>query len=181
MKQTIEERVRQLHKNLIDKRIILIEGVLTESSGAQVETLLDILGKQEDPIDIYINSPGGAVKTYLRLCDKMLSMKNRISTVCLEQANCGAAILLACGSKPYRMALPHAKILAFQPLWVKEDRHTDLQKAGEEILSVKKEIGRVFSLVTEGRLSQQDMFDIDQSMDVKKALEKGLIDKIISP
>ena len=94
-KEELFKRIQQLHKNLIDKRIILVDGIINNPIGKQIEEVIDILEKTGDTADMYINSPGGSTQAFLSIINKIKSSKLKIKTICLEQAGSGAMLLLA--------------------------------------------------------------------------------------
>ncbi len=178
--KTVNERLAELHKNLIEKRIILAEGALTPTLLTQIEEILDILSKSSEKIDIYINSAGGAVGAVISLCRKIQSLKLPVSTICLEEASGAAALLLSCGTKGLRFAIPNAKISVFQNLWIQDTPDSNLELAGKTILSMRNEI---ISLLCENtgidKAEAEKMISADRAISPGDAVTYGIIDKIM--
>ncbi len=178
--KTVTERLQEMHKNLIEKRIILIDGVLTENIGLQIEEMLDILSANDGKIDLYINSSGGNVRSFLSICDKIDKIKNNVSTICLEEASGGAAILLCAGTKGLRFALGHSKISLQQNLWVKDSGDTDLEKAGMAIVSAKDLIISYLQKYTGlNKDLLEKIISSGQAFSVKESIDFNIIDSAI--
>ncbi len=180
-KEELFKRIQQLHKNLIDKRIILVDGIINNSIGKQIEEVIEILEKTGDTADMYINSPGGSTQAFLSIIDKIKSSKLKIKTICLEQAGNGAMLLLAIGTE--RTALPYSEITTFSPLWVKENEKTKtdegLIEAGKAIIQTKNEIEIIFKEITKekGKPILKELFNA-KKITSEDAIKYGIIDKI---
>jgi ATP-dependent Clp protease protease subunit len=66
-------------------------------------------------IQMYINSPGGAVTAGLGIYDTMQLIQSDVATICTGQAASMSAVLLAAGQSKKRSALPHARVMIHQP------------------------------------------------------------------
>src|SRR5437764_11275445 len=66
-------------------------------------------------IQLYINSPGGAVYAGLGLYDTMQFVSPDIATICTGMAASMAAVLMAAGAAGKRTALKHSRIMMHQP------------------------------------------------------------------
>ena len=66
-------------------------------------------GKPNDPIALYINSPGGSVIAGLRILDAMKASKRPITTVCVSACFSMAGIIFISGD--HRVMLPHSLVL----------------------------------------------------------------------
>ena len=163
-KEELFKRIQQLHKNLIEKRIILVDGIINNSIGKQIEDVIEILERTGDTADMCINSPGGSTQAFLSIIDKIKSSKLKIKTICLEQAGNGAMLLLAIGSE--RTALPYSDIITFSPLWVKENEKTKTEEglieAGRAIIQTKEQIENIFKEITKekGNPILKELFDL---------------------
>jgi ATP-dependent Clp protease protease subunit len=107
------ERVRQ---SLIEKRVLVLDGVLDDDNGTLLATQLLTLAAQDPAADIalWINSPGGSVPSMLAIRDVMRLVPCDVATVALGLACSAGQFLLSAGTKGKRCALPHARILMHQ-------------------------------------------------------------------
>ena len=178
--KTITERLQEMHQNLLDKRIILIDGILTESAGIQIEQIIKTLSQTEGKIDLYINSSGGNANVFLYICSLLKETENIVSTICLEESCAGAAVLLSAGTKGMRFALAHSKISLNQTLWIKDENNANLEKAGKAIIDTKNNIISVLEENTglnKNRLEK--LISSESVLSAKEAMEFGVIDNLI--
>lgn len=99
---------------LRSREIFLTEEVHAASMNALLKQLLYL--HREDPeqeITLYINSPGGEVRSGLAVYDFMRMVQTPIRTVCVGTAASMAAILFLAGQK--REMLPHAQLMIHDP------------------------------------------------------------------
>jgi len=139
----------------------------------------------EDPekdISLYINSPGGSITSGLAILDTMNLVEPDIVTYCVGQAASMAAVLLACGTKGKRFALPNARVLIHQPHATGiGGQATDIDIYAKEILRMREILNKILSDATGQPLDklQRDV-DRDYILEAPQAVEYGLVDKIIS-
>ena len=112
------ERSYDIFSRLLKDRIIFMGEDVNPTSASLVIAQLLFL-ESEDPdkeIFLYINSPGGSITDGMAIVDTMNYIKCPVSTICVGMAASMGAVLLACGEKGKRFALPNAEILIHQPL-----------------------------------------------------------------
>ena len=178
--KTLTERLQDMHQKLLKNRIILIDGILTESAGVQIEQILTELSQTEGKIDLYINSSGGSANAFLYICSVIKKIKNTISTICLEESSAGAVVLLSSGTKGMRFALPHSKISLCQNLWIKDENNTDLEIAGKAIVEIENSIISVLEENTDINKDRlKKLISSESVLIAQEAKELGVIDNII--
>ena len=177
------ERAYDIYSRLLKDRIVFLGSVINDDV-ANVVTAQFLFLESEDPerdIYFYINSPGGSVTSGLAIYDTMEYVKPQVSTVCLGQAASMGALLLACGAKGKRFALPHARIMIHQPLGGFEGSATDVDIQAREILRMREELNSVLMKHTGQTLKKIEKdTDRDLFMTGKQALEYGIVDEVIS-
>src|ERR1700730_14520811 len=105
----------------------------------------------EDPdkeIQMYVNSPGGAVASGMAMYDTMQYVKPPISTVAVGRTASFGTVLLMAGAKGKRFALPNARIHVHQPLIAGRGltgQATDLDIHAREILRIKNELNELIA------------------------------------
>jgi ATP-dependent Clp protease protease subunit len=112
------ERVYDIYSRLLKDRIIFLGTAIDDTVANSVVAQMLFL-EAEDPkkdIYLYINSPGGVITSGLAIFDTMNYIKPDVSTICIGQAASMGAVLLACGAKGKRFALPNTRIMIHQPL-----------------------------------------------------------------
>lgn len=176
------ERAYDIYSRLLNDRIVFLgEQVDSHTANLVVAQLLYLAN--EDPkrdIKLYVNSPGGSVYDGLAIIDTMNYIKPDVQTIGIGlQASMGA-MLLACGAKGKRFALPNARIMIHQPSSGTEGKVTDQEITLRESIYVKKKLIEIFAERTGKDIKQveKDM-DRDNWMGVEEAKAYGIIDEII--
>ncbi len=176
------ERAYDIYSRLLKDRIIFIGSPIDDLVANLVVAQLLFL-EADDPdkdINLYVNSPGGAVTAGLAIYDAMQFIKPDVSTICVGQAASMGAVLLAAGAKGKRYSLPHSRILIHQPMGGFQGQATDIDIQAREILRMKEELNNILHKHTGQALEriQQDT-DRDYFMAPEQAKEYGLVDEII--
>lgn len=168
-------------------RIIPINGEINEGSSMMVILQLLYLNSEnsEDPIYLYINSGGGSIVHGLAIYDVIHHIKAPVYTVCCGMAASMAAFLLSCGQKGHRYALPHSRILIHQPLifgngYTSIRTQSQIEKTAQ---GLNKRRTKLESIMAENSGCSLEVMhaacERDNWMDVKEALEFGLIDCVL--
>jgi ATP-dependent Clp protease protease subunit len=133
-------------------------------------------------IKFYINSPGGVVTSGMVIYDTMRMLKSPVTTICMGLAASMGSILLSGGVKGKRLIYPHGEVMIHQPSLggYIQGVSSDLEIQAEQTRRVK-EIGARILAENCGKTIEQIMkdFDRDYWMDAGKAIEYGIVDKIV--
>lgn len=177
------ERSYDIYSRLLEDRIILIFGEISDLTSASVISQILFLASVDSTKDIYIyiNSPGGLVSAGLAIYDTMNYVKCDIYTIGMGICASMGAFLLSSGTKGKRAVLPNTKVMIHQPLGGAKGQATDIMIVAEEIIKTKKLLNQILSKNTNKPLSkiEQDV-ERDYYLDAKESLNYGLIDKILT-
>ena len=177
------ERAFDIYSRLLKERVIFITGPIEDyMANLIVAQLLFLEAENPDKdINVYINSPGGAITSGMSIYDTMTYIKPDISTLCIGQAASMGAILLAGGTEGKRFALPNSRIMIHQPLGGFQGQASDFEIHAKEILSMKKKLNEILAFHTGKEVDQIEKdTERDNFMNGEEAKEYGLIDKVIS-
>ena len=167
---------------LLENRVIFLIGEINHSSATGVIMRLLYLQNTKPGIDInlYINSPGGAVDDTLAMYDTMQFIDADVNTYCIGKAMSGGAIVLAAGAKGKRFILPHAKVMIHQPYGGIYGQTSDVQIQAEEILRTKRELNEIMARHT-GQTPEQVEEDSerDRFFNAQEAKAYGMVDEVI--
>lgn len=177
------ERSYDIYSRLLKERVIFLVGEVEDHMANLVVAQLLFL-ESENPdkdINMYINSPGGAVTAGLAIYDTMQFIKPKVSTLCIGQAASMGALLLCAGATGKRSALPNSRIMIHQPLGGARGQQTDIAIQAQEILRIReiinhiiaKQTGQPYDVVH--RDTERDNF-----MSAEQAKAYGLIDNVIT-
>lgn len=167
---------------LLENRTIFLVGEINHASATGVIMRLLYLqnSKPGQDINLYINSPGGAVDDTLAMVDTMNFLGCDIATYCIGKAMSGGAIVLAAGTKGKRYALPHAKVMVHQPYGGVYGQTTDVEIQAEEILKTKKQLNEMLAEFTGQPLEQVEKdSERDKFFSAQEAKDYGIVDQVI--
>ena len=177
------ERSYDIYSRLLNDRIIFLgEDVNARTANLVVAQLLFLA--HEDPkkdIKLYINSPGGSVYDGLAIIDTMNYIEPDVQTIGIGlQASMGA-MLLSCGAKGKRFALPNARVMIHQPSSGTQGKITDQEIMLIEGIFLKKRLAEILAKNTGKKVDQiiKDM-DRDNWMSADEAKDYGIIDEVIA-
>jgi ATP-dependent Clp protease protease subunit len=177
------ERSYDIYSRLLQDRIVLLGGEVTDESANLIVAQLLFLQSQDakKTINMYINSPGGSVTAGLAIYDTMQFISCPVATYCIGQAASMGAVLLTAGAKGKRFALPNARIMIHQPWGGAEGKASDIEITAKEILRLKERLNHI--LADHSGKSYEDVVrdtDRDYFMSAEEAAAYGLIDRVVS-
>ncbi len=176
------ERAYDIFSRLLEERIIMLTGEITDQLSSVIIAQLLFLQAKDPKKDIfmYINSPGGSISAGMAIYDTMHYLKCNVSTICIGMCASMAAFLLAGGTKGKRLALPNSEVMIHQPLGGVQGQATEIEIVAKRIVAQKKALNQMLadntgqSLKTITRDTDRDNF-----MTANEALSYGIIDRII--
>ena len=176
------ERVYDIYSRLLKDRIIILSGEINDNlSNIIVAELLYLDSINHDPINIYINSPGGSITSGMAIYDTINFVKSKVSTVCIGIAASMAAFLLASGENNMRYCLPNSEVMIHQPLGGAQGQATEIKIAAERILKLKNKLNKILSKKTGQNIKKiENDTERDYFLSAEEALEYGIIDKILT-
>lgn len=178
------ERAYDIFSRLLKDRIVFI-GTAIDDNVANLIIAQMLFLQMEDvnkDINVYVNSPGGAVTAGLAIYDTMQFVKCNVATYCVGQASSLGALLLSAGAKGKRHALPNSRIMIHQPWGGIQGAAEDISRHAKEILKMRDRINEILAHHTGQSLERvQKDTDRDYFMSSQEAKEYGLIDEVIIP
>lgn len=177
------ERSYDIYSRLLKDRIVFLGSQVTDDIANVIIAQLLFL-EAEDPdkdIYIYINSPGGSVTAALAIYDTMQYIKPDVVTICMGQAASAGALLLAAGAEGKRYALPYSRVMIHQPAGGVQGKASDAEVHINELMRIKEVLNEILSKHT-GQDVEKISADVDKDyfMTSEKAVEYGIIDKVIT-
>ncbi len=178
------ERQWDVYSRLLKDRIVFLGTEVNDAVANLIIAQLLFL-ESEDPdkeITLYINSPGGVITAGLAIYDTMQYVRCPVATVCLGQAASMGAVLLACGERGRRRALPNSRIMIHQPLGGFRGQATDIEIHAREILDLRARLNTIMEQHT-GQLASKIKEDTerDRYLSAQDAKEYGIIDDVVVP
>jgi len=177
------ERAYDIYSRLLKDRIVFIGTMIDDNvSNIVIAQLLFLqMEDSEKDINVYINTPGGAVTSGLAIYDTIQFVKPDVCTYCVGQATSMGALLLSAGTKGKRYALPHARIMIHQPWGGVQGAAADISIQAKEILRLRERINELLAKHT-GQNIEKIAKDTDRDyfMSAEEAKNYGLVDEVIT-
>jgi ATP-dependent Clp protease, protease subunit len=172
-----------IFSRLLEDRIIFIGDTIDTNVANLVVAQLLYLEKESstEDVKIYVNSYGGSISAGLSIIDTMNHIKPDVSTIAVGMAASMGAMILACGAKGKRLALPNAEVMLHQPSGGVKGQAKEIEIEAEHIRKIKERLYTMISRQT-GKTKTQIERDSDRDrwLTAKEAVEYGIIDKIIT-
>jgi len=178
------ERAYDIYSRLLKDRIVFIGTGIDDNIANLIIAQLLFL-EAEDPdkdVQLYINSPGGAVTAGMAIYDTMQYIRCDVATICMGQAASMGAILLAAGTEGKRSCLPNARVMIHQPWGGVEGQVSDIEIHAREMMKLKDRLLNMLVKHT-GQTSEKILKDTDRNyfMDADESKAYGLIDSVYDP
>ncbi|MBN1864523.1 MAG: ATP-dependent Clp endopeptidase proteolytic subunit ClpP [Victivallales bacterium] len=177
------ERGYDIFSRLLKDRIVIIGSAIDDNvANIMVAQLLYLQSEDaKKDIDIYINSPGGAVSSGMAIYDTMQILSCDIKTFCVGQAASMGALLLAAGTKGKRFALANSRIMIHQPLGGAEGQASDIAIHAKEIIRIKDNLNHILARHSGKPIKKvaQDT-ERDYYMSAEEAKSYGLVDEVLT-
>ena len=176
------ERASDIFSLLLKNRIVFLGTPIDDTVANLIVAQLLYLA-QDDPdkdIQLYINSPGGAVDAGLAIYDTMHLIQPPVATTCIGMAASMGAVLLGGGARGKRSALPNSRILIHQASAGFEGTAADIEVQAREILRLEARMQELLAADT-GQSVDRIAHDINRDywMSAGEARDYGIIDLIV--
>lgn len=176
------ERAWDLWSRLNKDRIIFLgEEVNNYTANLIVAQMLFLESEnKEEPIYLYINSPGGLVSAGLAIYDTMNYIAPEVHTICVGLAASMGSFLLSAGTPGHRYILPSAEVMIHQPLGGASGQATDIEIQAAHMMRTKERLTRIMAEKTgkDYETLREDM-ERDNWFRAEEAKEYGLVDEVL--
>lgn len=178
------ERSYDLYSRLMKERVIFMTGeVETNMCNILIAQMLFLEAENpEQPINMYINSPGGSVYDGLGVYDVMQYIKCPVYTYVTGMAASMGSFIAQAGEPGHRYLLPRAITMIHQPSSGTRGKVSDMEIDLIESLRIKKEMTELYvKHNSRGTTFEQfvPLLDRDKWLTAPQALELGLADQIV--
>jgi len=172
----------ELFQKMLKTRTILLSGeVNKELAEKVVRQLLMLEAEGDDPIKVFIDSPGGDVDAGFAIFDMMRFVKPEVYTIGMGLVASAGALILLAAPKERRLGLPNSHYLIHQPLSGIRGVATEIEIHAKELEKLRVKLNQLIADETGMDLVQVEKdTDRDYWLDASEAQEYGLISKVIS-
>jgi len=165
-----------------NSRNVIITGTIDDKLAHKTVTrLLALAQDNDDPINLYVSSPGGHVESGDMVHDMIKFIRPVVRTIGSGWvASAGALIFIAADIK-HRFCLPNTRFLLHQPSGGIGGTATDMQIQAEQIRRMRERFENLFAEAT-GQTAERIAKDTarDFWLTTGEALKYGLLGKVIS-
>ena len=179
------ERTYDVYSRLLKERIIFLGSPIdAEVANVVVAQMLLLESQSSDqPINVFINSPGGEVYAGLAIYDVMQYISAPVHTNCVGVAMSMASVILAAGEPGHRVALPHSRIMIHAgSAGFPRASLPDLEVQAQEYAEIRGIMEEIYERHTgHSREKLRADMERDNFMSPEAARSYGLIDRLVEP
>jgi ATP-dependent Clp protease protease subunit len=188
------ERSWDIYSRLMKDRIIMLNGPV-EDMMANVIVAQMLYLESENPdkeINLYINSPGGAVTAGLAIYDTMQYIKCDVRTIVMGQACSMGSFLAQAGTAGKRIVLPESRTMIHRvssgtpgtsgSVHVQELQFEDAKRHYEESQKINKRLTELYVKHNTAGKTYEELFEtmkFDTFLTAEEAVANGLADKVV--
>lgn len=170
-----------LAERLFKKRHIIITGQINDKVARTVTAqLLAMQADSDEPINIFISSPGGHVESGDMIYDMIKFVRPQVRTIGAGWVASAGALIFVGARKEDRLCLPNTRFLLHQPSGGMGGHATDIAIQAEQIIKMRGRLNEIFALETGQPLARVEKdTDRDFWMTPEQAIDYGLLGKVI--
>ena len=167
---------------MLKTRTIIISGEINkELAEKTIRQLLLLEDMGNDPIRIFIDSPGGDADAGYAIFDMIRFVKPYVWTIGMGLVASAAAIIQIAAPKERRVGLPNSHYLIHQPLSGIRGVATDIEIHARELEKLREKINRLIAYETGNPFEQVEKdTDRDYWMNAAEAVNYGIINRVIT-
>ena len=171
-----------MDEKLCKSRCLTIFGEINDKIARSItERLLALASENDEPITLYISSPGGHVESGDVVYDIIKFIKPVVRVIGTGWVASAAATIYLAADKENRFALPNTRFLIHQPLGGSRGDATDIAIQAEQMVKTRSRINQLIAEETGQPLDKvaKDT-DRDYWMTVDEALSYGIVSKVVN-
>ena len=168
-------------QKFLKTRQILLSGEINKTLAEKIiRQLLILEADSEEPIKVYIDSPGGDADAGYAIFDMIRFVQVPVYTIGMGLVASAGAIILLAAPKQRRLALPNSHYLIHQPLSGIKGVATEIEIHAQELEKMRIRINELIATET-GQTLEKVSADTDRDfwMSANEATEYGLVSKVI--
>lgn len=176
-----ERRPDLVAERLFKSRTVIITGEINQRLAATVTGhLLALSAESNDPITLFINSPGGHVESGDNIHDVIRFLSPKVRIVGTGWVASAAALIFVSVPKEDRYCLPNTRFLLHQPAGGTGGSASDMEIEAREILRMRDRLNRIFARQT-GQPLERIEEDTHRNfwLTAEEAITYGIVGKII--
>jgi len=171
----------QADKLFFRSRTVLVTGGIDDKLATKtVKHLLALAEESDDPINMFISSPGGHVESGDMVHDMIKFIKPKVRCIGSGWVASAGALIFVGADKKDRYCLPNTRFLLHQPSGGIGGQATDMAIQAEQLRIMRERFDRIFADAT-GQTPEKIAEDTQRDfwLTTQEALDYGLLGKVI--
>ena len=170
-----------LLRQFLKTRTVLLTGEINKTLAERVVRQVLLLEQEGDePIKVFIDSPGGDADAGFAILDMMRFVRPPIKMIGMGLVASAGAIVLLAAPREQRFALPNSRYLIHQPMAGFRGVGTEIEIHAKEIDLMRRKMNDLISQETGKPVAEVEQdTDRDYWMGAEEALAYGLVGSII--
>lgn len=163
-------------------RTVLVTGEINDKLASRVTTQLIALSEDsDDPINVFISSPGGHVESGDMVHDMIKFIRPTVRCIGSGWVASAGALIFVGAKKENRLCLPNTRFLLHEPRGGVGGSVSDIQIQADQIRIMRERFHRIFADAT-GQSEKKIAKDTERDfwLNTDEALEYGLLGKVIN-
>ena len=177
----VAKSLNPMESSLMKNRVVTLFGEVNQDVSRRIsEKLLALAFESDDPITMYISSPGGHVESGDTIFDLIRYIKPVVRTVGTGWVGSIATHIYLAPEKENRYCLPNTRFLIHQPAGGFGGDASDIEIHAKEIVKTRERINGIIAQQT-GQPLERVTEDTDRDfwMSAEESVEYGMVGKII--
>lgn len=170
-----------VEKLLFSSRTVLITGEINDKLAREASArLLALAEENDDPINVFISSPGGHVESGDMVHDIIKFIKPTVRTIGSGWVASAGALIFIGAKKENRLCLPNTRFLMHQPSGGVGGQVSDIQIQADQIKQMRLRFEELFGAAT-GQSAEKIAEDTKRDfwLNTDEAIAYGLLGKVI--
>lgn len=174
-------QMRFLENSLLKNRTLTLFGEINKDVAQRTaEKLLSLSYESDEPITLYIGSPGGHVESGDTIFDMIRFIKPVVRTVGTGWVGSIATHIYLATDREHRYCLPNTRFLIHQPAGGFGGSASDVEIHAREIVKTRERINAIIAAQTGQPLERvEEDTDRDHWMSAEESVAYGIVGKII--
>ncbi len=181
-----DEKDKKVQEGASDKllktRSLLISGEINkEMADRFIKDLLILENESNDPVKVFIDSPGGDVDAGFAIYDMIRFVNCEVTLIGMGLVASAAALILLAVPSERRIGLPNSSYLIHQPLSEMRGTATEIEIHAKLLENTKDKLNKLISEATGKPLDKvKEDTDRDYWLNADEAVSYGLISRIVT-
>lgn len=172
----------QIESLFFKSRNVIITGEINDKVAEKAVTrLLALSEDSDDPVNLFISSPGGHVESGDMVHDIIKFIRPTVRTIGSGWVASAGALIFVGARKENRYCLPNTRFLLHQPSGGIGGSASDIEIQAEQLVRMRERFDKLFAAAT-GQTAEQIAKDTQRDfwLNTEQAIEYGLLGSVIT-